>query len=178
MKHFVIGVDWYGPYLSRDQAIAAAEAFPVGLYFALGRTRYGRTHKPQYVGISKNLGSRLKHHLTLDKLRGTETLWLGYISTAEQSGRSFKATPRTLDEAEWCHAFFMDLPLNEKKTVTPPQRNVTVLNRWWTVDERPRDSRPHKDWPDLFDFMGIDRRSRVVWFGGRQAIHNLHKEDI
>ena len=61
----------------------------------------------------------------------------------------------------------MELPLNERKAGSPPRENVTVLNRWWRVDGALRRRRPHASWPDLFDYMGAEHRSRLVWFGGR-----------
>ena len=38
----------------------------------------------------------------------------------------------------------------------------------------PRPRRPYRSWPDLFDYMGRDRRSKVVWFGGRVESHDFH----
>ena len=179
MKHFVVGVDWHGPY-SRTEASEDAKLYnPSGLYFAIGRVKPNGASEPQYVGLSKALSKRLSNsHKKLDLLEPGARFWLGYISTAEQSGCRAKATPRTLDDAEWCHAFFMDLPLNEKKVGSPPQQKVTVLNRWWTVEGEPRNRRPHKGWPDLFDFMQRDCRSRVVWFGGRQNFFDLGHQDL
>jgi hypothetical protein len=95
--------------------------------------------------------------------------WLGEIATAEPSGRRMKVTKATLDYAEWLHARFLHLPLNEKKTKRVPRRSVTVLNRWWCEDyETPRRHRPHPDWPDLIDFPSFELPARVIWFGGRQ----------
>lgn len=178
MKHFVIGIDWHGPY-SLKGAIEDARVYGGGgLYMAVGRCARQTVSRPQYVGISRNHARRLANHHKLHLLQPGAQLWLGYSATAEQSGRRAKVTPRTWDDAEWCHAFFMDLPLNERKAGTPPQQNVTVLNRWWHVDGRPRMRRPHSTWPDLFDYMGLDRRSRVVWFGGRVESYDLHNRDL
>ena len=178
MKHFVVGVDWYGPF-TRAEAIAEAREVGVGgLYLAIGRCGRQTVSKPQYVGLSRNLAQRLQIHHKLPLLRPDMQLWLGYPATAEQSGRRAKVTPRTWDDAEWCHAYFMALPLNERKAGAPPQQNVTVLNRWWHADGRPRSRRPHSSWPDLFDFMGLERRSRVVWFGGRVESYDLHDQDL
>ena len=162
-----MGVDWYGPYSRTEAAEDAGRYGGGGLYLAIGCCGRETAPKPQYVGLSRNLKQRLQQHHKLGLLRPGERLWLGYPATAEQSGRRAKATPRTWDDAEWCHAYFMDLPLNERKANRPPPRNVTVLNRWWRVDGQPRRRRPHASWPDLFDYMGAEHHSRVVWFGGR-----------
>ncbi|MBD9571889.1 hypothetical protein [Ensifer sp. ENS08] len=80
-----------------------------------------------------------------------------------------KATKTTLDLAEWLHARFMQLPVNEMKTKTLPSRSVTALNRWFKTDyETPRRNRPHPDWPDLIDYPDYDLPARMIWFGGRQ----------
>ena len=178
MKHFVVGVDWYGPYTRMEAVADARTAGGGGLYLAVGRTDGQRVSRPQYVGLSRNLARRLQAHHKLPLLRPDMRLWLGYSATAEQSGRRAKVTPRTWDDAEWCHAYFMALPLNERKAGRPPQQPVTVLNRWWHADGRPSAHRPHRSWPDLFDFIGSERRSRVVWFGGRVESYDLHDRDL
>jgi hypothetical protein len=94
------------------------------------------------------------------------------VSTAEPSGKRLKVTPATLDYAEWLHARFLHLPLNDKKTKRLPPRSVTVLNRWFGCDyETARGKRPHKDWPDLIDYPDYDLPARAVWFGtpGKQT---------
>ena len=95
MKHFVVGVDWYGPY-TRAQAVAEArEGGLGGLYLAIGRCGRQTVSRPQYVGLSRNLAQRLQKHHKLPLLRPDMQLWLGYPATAEQSGRRAKVTPRT-----------------------------------------------------------------------------------
>ena len=177
MKHFVVGIDWMGPYTR--QGAREASGATKGLYLATGRQAGETASTVQYVGLSKNLFSRLgPAHEKLKLITADEKIWLGCPATAEQSGRWDKLTPRTLSDAEWCHAFFMAPPLNDRLRVNPPTRNVTVLNRWWKVDGTPRYNRPHPSWPDLFDFMGADHRSRVVWFGRRMEVHDLHNKDL
>ena len=188
MKHFVVGVDWYGPYLALGEtsvrAVAAADAAefnPCGLYCAIGPRPDGSGSGPLYVGLSTGLSKRLRQHKGLEWVEreaGIEQMWLGYPATADQSGRRARIRPRTIDDAEWCHIFFMQPPFNTQRAGTPPAQNVTVLNRWWHVDGRPRMRRPHSSWPDLFDYMGQDRRSRAVWFGGRVESYDLHDKDL
>ena len=188
MKHFVVGVDWYGPYRAQGDLSAriaaaqdAARYKPAGLYCAFGPRRDGPGAEPLYVGLSTGLPRRLRGHRGLQQVereRGLTEMWLGYPATAEQSGRRDRFHPRTLDDAEWCHIYFMRPPFNEQRLGQPPAHPVTVLNRFWHVDGRPRMRRPHASWPDLFDYMGAERRSRVVWFGGRVASYDLHNRDL
>ncbi len=136
----------------------------------IGKRPYQRKVSMQYIGIGSNVHTRMTegHH----KLRGItqeRVIWLGEIATAEPSGKRMKATKTTLDLAEWLHARFMQLPLNEMKTKTLPSRSVTVLNRWFKTDyETPRKNRPHPDWPDLIDYPDYNLPARMIWFGGRQ----------
>ena len=179
MKHFVVGIDWYGPY-TRRQAIKEGKGL-AGLYMISGRLNRETVSKPQYVGLSVNLAGRLRSHGTLGWIQDNgviDQVWLGFAATAEQSGKRAKVTPRTLDDAEWCHIYFMQPPVNDRKAGNPPAQNVTVLNRWWHANGRPRMRRPHSSWPDLFDYMGLDRRTRVVWFGGRVESYDLHDRDL
>lgn len=171
-KHLMIAINWYGPYSSLDDARAAAKAdYGHGLYLCIGKRAYQRRRALQYVGIAKSLGSRLtEQHHKLHEVTRDQEIWLGEIATAEPSGRRLKATPATLDYAEWLHARFLRLPLNDKKTKSLPPRSVTVLNRWWTTTyDTPRGRRPHPEWPDLIDYPADDRSGRLVWFGSRQA---------
>ncbi len=168
-KRLVIGVDWFGPY-TRTEVAQAEEFFEGGLYFAIGRKAGKGNHKrkPQYIGISNGglcgRASNPAHH-KLKTLDPHTTFWLGEIATAEPAGKRQQATRTTLSYAEWLHAYFMHLPLNEKKTKKLPPNPVTVLNRWWKGDFcTPYLKRPHPDWPDLIDFMGLDFRARKVWF--------------
>lgn len=171
-KHLMIAVNWYGPYGSIDEArIVAKSDFAHGLYLCVGKTSYERKTTLQYVGLAKALHTRLGNgHHKLGQVVRDAKIWLGDIATAEPSGRRLKATPATLDYAEWLHARFLRMPLNEMKTKNLPPRSVTVLNRWWGKDyETLRRRRPHPDWPDLIDFPAYNLPARLVWFGSRQA---------
>ena len=190
MKHFVVGIDWYGPYRSTTehsarqvtaQAAATPEYPAAGLYCAVGPLRDGLGSGPVYVGLSIDLGQRLRNHKGLEIVEreiGVEEMWLGYAATAEQGGRRDRAAPRTIDDAEWCHIYFMQPRGNEQRRGAPPAQPVTVLNHWWHVDGRPRERRPYRTWPDLIEYMGAEQRSRVVWFGGRVETHRLHERDL
>lgn len=166
-KHLVIAVDWYGPYKSLEDAREAIPDFTSdGLYLALGKTSSNEPFGLQYVGISTTLGTRVstRHH----KLGLIEDLqiWLGEVGTARPSGRQIKKTPATLDYAEWLMAYFVYLPLNDKKTKNAPDVPVTLLNRWWKKDyETPFHRRPHPEWPDLIDYLGYYYPTKIVWFG-------------
>ena len=83
-------------------------------------------------------------------------------------GKKLKKTEATLDLAEWALAYFMAIPMNTKKRKAPPDRAITLLNRWWRKDfETQWVKRPHALWPDLIDYMGNDFTTKLVWFGGR-----------
>jgi len=166
-KHLMIAVNWYGPYLSVEKARSAAKAdYTHGLYMCLGKAARQRRRALQYIGLAKSLGSRLSNqHQKIHDVSREAEIWLGEIATAEPSGRRLKATPATLDYAEWLHARFLNLPLNEKKTKGLPPRSVTVLNRWWAIDYETPEKRPHLDWPDLIDYPTWNLPGRLVWFG-------------
>lgn len=171
-KHLMIAINWYGPFGSLDDARSAAqEWWGHGLYLAIGKRSYQRVAGIQYIGIGKTLHKRLKEdHQKLSQIQGQRRFWLGEIATAEPSGRRLKATRATLDYAEWMHARFLQLFLNEKKTKALPPRSVTVLNRWYGRDFKTAKRRPHKDWPDLIDYPANDQPARAIWFGARQKV--------
>ena len=170
-KHLMIAVDWFGPYNDMQEAqIRAREDYAHGLYLCIGKCAYERKQSMQYIGIGKNLYTRIKedHHKMSLVIRDRQ-LWLGEIVTAEPSGKKIKITKATLDYAEWLHARFLRLPLNENKTKSLPPQSVTVLNRWWRTDYSTiRKQRPHPDWPDLIDFPSYELPARAVWFGKTQ----------
>ena len=169
-KHLMIAVDWFGPYELKKAHEVATTDFGHALYMCLGQCAYQRKQQLQYIGIGKNVQSRLiEDHHKLKKVTRERQIWIGEIATAEPSGKKLKVTKATLDYAEWLHARFLKLPLNEMKTKTLPPRSVTVMNRWFKTDyETPRRNRPHPDWPDLIDYPNYDIPARMVWFGGRQ----------
>ena len=169
-KHFMVAVNWYGPYRDiNDARRVAREQYAYGLYLAIGKTRRQRKSAMQYVGIGENVHLRLqKDHHKLQLIEREFSLWLGEISTAEPSGRKIQATRATLNYAEWLHARFLGLALNDKKTKKVPPRSVTILNRWYKVDGETPHHRPHPSWPDLIDFPAYNLAARTVWFGARQ----------
>ncbi|MCX7300160.1 MAG: hypothetical protein NTX73_07230 [Rhodobacterales bacterium] len=169
-KHLMIAVNWFGPYDLDSANEAARKDYQHALYMCLGKKKHERDRALQYIGIGSKVHTRLTegHHKLQDVTRERQ-IWLGEIETAEPSGKKLKVTKATLDYAEWLHARFLKLPLNEKKTKALPPRSVTVLNRWFKVDyETPRRKRPHPDWPDLIDYPAYGLPARIVWFGGRQ----------
>lgn len=170
-KHLMIAVNWYGPYWDLDEVRRIARnEWEHALYMCIGMRPYQRRATMQYIGIGGTVHTRMKHdHHKLREVTRDRAIWLGEIATAEPSGKRLKATKTTLDYAEWLHARFMQLPLNEKKTKALPPRSVTVLNRWFKTDYVTlRRNRPHPDWPDLIDYPDYDRPARMIWFGGRQ----------
>jgi hypothetical protein len=169
-RHLMIAINWYGPYKDLDEARECARYdYEHGLYLAIGKCHGERTKRLQYIGIGKKIHTRLNNrHHKLPLIVREREVWLGEIATAEPSGKRLKATRTTLDFAEWLHARFLNLPLNEKKTKALPNRSVTVLNRWFGLDYETPKRRPHKGWPDLIDYPDFDLPARSVWFGVRQ----------
>lgn len=169
-NHLMIAINWFGPYKDLDEARnCARHDYSHGLYLVIGKRRSERTKKLQYVGIGKAIHTRLNEgHHKISLVEREREIWLGEIMTAEPPGRRRKATRATLDFAEWLHARFLQLPLNEKKTKALPGRSVTVLNRWFCLNYETPKRRPHKDWPDLIDYPDFDLPARAVWFGLRQ----------
>jgi len=161
--HIAIIVDWYGPYSLGDTITPARDDFGAGLYMAIGRKTSSKEDILQYVGISKNLASRLTTSQNLLHLNQGATVWLGEVSTV---GRIGAATIKGMEQvalAEWLLAFYLQPKLNERKTTNPPSCVATLINRWWKTDyETPRRNRPHKDWPDIIDH-GQEQIGFVKW---------------
>lgn len=173
MKPVVAVIDWYGPY-TLEQAQMATFNYDDGIYIAVGKLKDQPVSQIQYVGLASNLQKRLNgaHH-KLPLITHGMALWLGDVVSPRTPGRKIKVTDRMLDLAEWAHSYFLQLPLNVKKKNTPPDRPITVYNKWWRTDfETPHQKRPHKDWPDIIDFMGAAYKTKLVWFGGRQLIQD------
>ena len=170
MKHLAVVVDWYGPYAVKDALKAARYDYNSGLYIGIGKRHYQHGQSTiQYIGLSRKLGIRLLQHHKLPEIRRDAKIWLGEVGTAEIPGPKCKCTPVSLDAVEWLHAYFLHLPLNERKKKRPPDRASTVLNRWWRVDyETQWVRRPHPSWPDIIDYLGPDNPAKIVWFGGKQ----------
>ncbi len=65
MRHLAIVIDWYGPYSVQEAIIAAKnDGYSSGLYIGIGKQFNERgTGKLQYIGISKNLATRIANHL-------------------------------------------------------------------------------------------------------------------
>ena len=169
-KHLMISIDWFGPYSLEGAKTAAGSDYAHALYMCIGKAAYQRNSKLQYIGIGTNVSTRLVNdHHKLSLVMKDREIWLGEVSTAEPSGKKLTVTKATLDFAEWMHARFLQLPLNDKKTKGLPSRSVTVLNRWFKTDfATMRNQRPHAEWPDLLDYPDYDYPARLVWFGGKQ----------
>ena len=158
MKQIAIVIDWYGPYSLEEAKSASKLHFNSGLYMAIGKIKYQKTKsKLQYIGLAKSLEYRLCNgHKKLCMVCTGLQIWLGEIVSNGVSGKKDKATNRLLDLAEWAHIYFADIQLNEKKTSNPPDKPVTVVNRWWKINDTPRIRKVHKDWPELIDYHGLE----------------------
>lgn len=171
-KHLVVVIDWYGPF-KRDEALRRAKAgeFKDGLYLATGKRKHQRGGSvPQYIGLSSKLQSRLAQHKTLPKITRDQQLWLGEVGSANVPGPKVKKTTPTLDLAEWAIAYFVRLPLNNKKTINPPRQPVSVLSRWWKPDYENPWIRKRPSCPDFIDYLGEEDCVRMVWFHTKRGI--------
>lgn len=169
MRHLVTVIDWYGPY-TQAEAIEAviSDGFKGGLYMCLGKYKgqHGKA-RLQYIGIaSKELSTRVKDgHPKIDCVNRDKELWLGEVSSFGVPGKKTKKTPPSLDFSEWALVYFLQPPLNEMKKCTPPNRPVSVLNRWWRKDfKTPWIKRPHPELPEFIDYLGPEHKAKVVWF--------------
>jgi len=171
MKSVVAVIDWYGPY-DKENAQRAASDFDDGIYLALGKQAYEREVQMQYVGLASDLASRINgYHHKLPEITRDLEIWLGEVVSPRTPGRKIKVTDRMLDLSEWSHAYFLQLPLNQRKKTNPPDLPITVYNRWWKTDfETPRRHHPHGGWPDLIEYLGDGYDAKLVWFGGQQLV--------
>jgi hypothetical protein len=168
VKHLVTVIDWYGPYSYKHALAVCKEDYAGGLYLCIGKLK-GQRGKPrlQYIGIAgSDIGSRLRHPShKVHSVTIEQEFWLGEVNSLGIPGKKLKKTNPSLDFAEWALVYFLNPGLNEKKIISPPNRPVTVLNRWWRPDyETPWIQRPHADLPDLIDYLGPEVRAKLVWF--------------
>lgn len=179
MSHVALIVDWYGPYSYEKAKTSAKNDFCDGLYMVIGKTKHQKASTAiQYIGVAKDLCSRLCNgHHKIHEVTRERKFWLGEIGSVGIPGPKGKVIDVRIDLAEWAHAYFLRLPLNDKKTKNAPDRAVTVLNRWWQVDyESPRIRRPHQNWPDLIEYLGSGESAKLVWFGGR--VKRISSKDL
>ncbi len=86
MKPVVAVVEWFGPY-SFDEARSAAFDYNDGIYCALGKTKYQRESRIQYVGLASNLRSRINgFHHALPLITRDQELWLGEVASPRTPG--------------------------------------------------------------------------------------------
>lgn len=177
--HMASIVDWYGPFtgvgkedLFKNARNAARADFGSGLYMAIGHApniAKGRT-TIQYVGIADPLVSRLyESHHRLGSMALT-AMWLGEIATAGIPGRRAKKTDPHLDIVEWAHAYFLRIPVNERKTINPPRSSCIVLNRWWATDYETPAERPAARWADILEYNVLRNTANLCWFGRKGRI--------
>ncbi|PPC97975.1 MAG: hypothetical protein CTY35_06480 [Methylotenera sp.] len=175
MKPVVALIEWFGPYGLEAARNASKFDYDDGLYIVIGKQKNERKSHVQYIGLASDLCARLNgvHHAIPLVTREFE-IWLGEVVSPRTPGRKIKTTDRMLDLAEWSHAYFMQLPINSKKRSAPPDRPITVYNRWWQTNfEVPHKKRPHHEWPDLIDFFGSEYQAKLVWFGGQQLVQDV-----
>jgi len=173
MKSITAIIEWFGPYDFAGAKEAMAKSYGDGLYMFVGKLAGESRSKLQYVGIAKNLRTRLNaRHPILAKFLaehpGYKGLWLGEVVSPRTPGKKLKATDQMLDLAEWAHAYFLQLPLNTQKRKSAPGRPIVVYNRWWKTDYvSAHPERPNAAWPDLIDWVDYNYPVKLVWFGGK-----------
>ena len=170
MKTYTALIDWYGPYTLEEAQ--AAPGYTDGLYMVIGKLKNKKRSHLQYIGIAKDLNSRLNgNHHKIPEVTRDKVIWLGELASPRVAGQKVKVIDRLLDLAEWSHAYFLQLELNGKKTKSPPDCSIVVYNRWWKKEnDSPCGKRPHREWPDLIDFVDDDHKAKLVWFGSKQKV--------
>jgi hypothetical protein len=168
MRQIAIVIDWFGPYSLETAKKMAREEFDSGLYMVIGKQKYQKSNaKLQYIGIATWLENRLCYaHETLCKIEHVHQVWLGEVVSTGVPGPKDQVRDVQLELAEWAHVYFTEVQLNEKKKSTPPRKPVTVINRWWKPDEKPRLRKVHRDWPELIDYRG-EEYGAVIYNGKR-----------
>ncbi|GBE30159.1 MAG TPA: hypothetical protein ENH10_10380 [Bacteroidetes bacterium] len=164
-KPIAVVINWFGPYSYRGAIHAARDdGYTDGLYLAIGRQKFDKKDRVQYVGVSNNLYKRIKPiHPTLKLIDQKLILWLGEVASTGIPGKQIAGKSPALEMAEWAHVYFIDPILNDKKRMNPPSSPVTVINRWWHSDyETPWKRKPHADWPDMIDYWGKEFGARLV----------------
>lgn len=176
MKSITAIIDWYGPYSLKEAQDDSKFYYEDGLYAVIGKLNDQEFTHLQYIGIASDLSSRLNrgHHKIPDigiSCTRDPDIWLGEVGSPRSPGRKVKVTDRLLDLAEWAHIYFLQIPFNDKKKRTPPDKSIVVYNRWWKRDfKTPFLRRPHPEWPDLIDYLGPEYNAKMVWYGGKQII--------
>lgn len=180
MKSITTIIDWYGPYTLEEAQRDSKFDYGDGLYVVIGKLKGQPSTHLQYVGIADDLSRRLnrKHHKIpgiVTKSTSNPVFWLGEVGSPRSPGRKVKVTDRLLDLAEWAHIYFLQIPFNDKKKSRPPDKPIVVYNRWWKKDyETPLGRRPHKEWPDVIDYIDPELNAKMVWFGGKQILQPVH----
>lgn len=186
-----IAVDWSGPFSSISAAKETAKSNELGeaIYLAVGRRKRQRSTRMQYVGISGDPKSRInQNHHKLPDINSELGLWVGKVVSHAVAGRKRMKLSVMVNSAEWALAFFLELPLNDRKRRRPPDRSLILLNRWFNPDfSTRRVHRGHEDWPDLIEYehpVDGDEGAVIVWFGGRRdrlsaaEVHDLAKPPV
>lgn len=173
MKNKIAVIDWFGPYSLEEARRVSQEDFDDGLYMLIGRIGLEKRIRLKYAGLAKRLANRLsKDHHIIAKLKIDMQVWLGEVASPRISGKKTKPTDTLLSLSEWTLAYFIPLPLNDRKKKNPPPEDIIVYNRWWkaTTDYSSPSCRPRASWPDIIDFHEVNDekwRCRIVWFGKR-----------
>lgn len=172
MKQVAIVVDWYGPFVEDTEAISftAHNNISHAIYTVIGKEKSKRgVDKIQYIGLSKQTSKRLANHTKIQHVTQNRKIWIGVIGSFAISGQKTKITNTMTDLAEWAHIYFLQPELNgDKKSINPPDRPVTVVNRWWKKDKStPYIKAVHKDWPTLIEYFGKEFGAYTAWSGNK-----------
>lgn len=166
-----VAIEWYGPYESIEAAHTGAGDFGEGLYLAYGKCERQQNPRLQYVGVASDLSTRVREdHEKLSLITRELQIWLGEIGSHGKSGaRRNSSIPASIDLAEWAIAYFLELPLNIKKTERPPYDPVTVTSRWFDLSENLLAVPPFDEFPVTIDFIGKDFGARIQYADWQEA---------
>ena len=127
-------VDWYGPFSDEEVATRSLrkvldwpELAENGLYIIIGKQKYQKKCRVQYVGISKNTFSqRFANHHVKSIVEREVSIWIGKIDAQDEALRS----ELELVEHVLLH-FSGDTQLNNRKINSKPSRSCLVVSRFW-----------------------------------------------
>ena len=168
-------VNWHGPYTYESicddvqcQAEKPEDLFKNGLYVFIGKKKYAHAKHLQYIGITEDsFKFRFSQHHKVGLINKGLSIWLGKIVVPKRLDRN------ALETVEHMIAYFVQPPLNEMKTHTPPQTSCTVISRFYFATSDTLRKRIPLLLQDIPDVMLWDRDNERFHYSGRLLDYTL-----